>query len=35
VTGNETLIPRAYDVVAGIDVDKGSISVTFRDHQVI
>jgi transposase len=29
----ETFIPRDYDVFAGLDVDKRSISVTFADHQ--
>jgi transposase len=31
--GNQTFIPRDYDVFAGLDVDKRSISVTFIDHQ--
>ena len=31
--GSETFIPRNYDVFAGLDVDKKSISVTFTDHQ--
>ena len=31
--GIETFIPRDYDVFAGLDVDKKSISVTFTDHQ--
>ena len=31
--GNHTFIPRDYDVFAGLDVDKRSISVTFTDHQ--
>src|SRR5213594_1080909 len=31
--GHQTFIPRDYDVVAGLDVDKRSISVTFTDHQ--
>jgi transposase len=31
--GNQTFIPRDYDVFAGLDVDKKSISVTFTDHQ--
>lgn len=31
--GNPTFIPRDYDVFAGLDVDKKSISVTFTDHQ--
>jgi len=31
--GNQTFIPRDYDVFAGLDVDKRSISVTFTDHQ--
>ena len=26
-------VPRDYDVFAGLDVDKKSISVTFSDHQ--
>jgi transposase len=30
---SETFIPRDYDVFAGLDVDKRSISVTFADHQ--
>ena len=30
---DETFIPRDYDVFAGLDVDKRSISVTFADHQ--
>ena len=30
--GNQTFIPRDYDVFAGLDVDKRSISVTFTDH---
>jgi transposase len=29
----QTFIPRDYDVFAGLDVDKKSISVTFTDHQ--
>ena len=29
----ETFIPRDYDVFAGLDVDKRSISVTFANHQ--
>jgi transposase len=29
----ETFIPRDYDIFAGLDVDKRSISVTFADHQ--
>ena len=29
----ETFIPRDYDVFAGLDVDKKSISVTFTNHQ--
>ena len=28
-----TFVPRDYDVFAGLDVDKRSISVTFTDHQ--
>lgn len=31
--GSQTFIPREYDVFAGLDVDKRSISVTFTDHQ--
>jgi transposase len=31
--GNQAFIPRDYDVFAGLDVDKKSISVTFADHQ--
>src|SRR5918995_1925905 len=31
--GTQTFIPRDYDVFAGLDVDKRSISVTFADHQ--
>jgi transposase len=31
--GGQTFIPRNYDVFAGLDVDKRSISVTFADHQ--
>jgi len=31
--GHQTFIPRDYDVVARLDVDKRSISVTFTDHQ--
>jgi len=31
--GSHTFIPRDYDVFAGLDVDKRSISVTFTDHQ--
>jgi transposase len=31
--GTQTFIPRNYDVFAGLDVDKKSISVTFTDHQ--
>ena len=31
--GSPTFIPRDYDVFAGLDVDKRSISVTFTDHQ--
>jgi transposase len=31
--GHQTFIPRDYDVFAGLDVDKRSISVTFTDHQ--
>jgi transposase len=30
---DETFIPRDYDIFAGLDVDKRSISVTFADHQ--
>ncbi len=29
----QTFIPRNYEVFAGLDVDKRSISVTFTDHQ--
>jgi hypothetical protein len=29
----QTFIPRNYEVFAGLDVDKRSISVTFADHQ--
>ncbi|MBI5410722.1 MAG: IS110 family transposase, partial [Nitrospirae bacterium] len=29
----QTFVPRDYDVLAGLDVDKRSISVTFTDHQ--
>ena len=31
--GTQTFIPRDYDVFAGLDVDKKSISITFTDHQ--
>ena len=31
--GSPTFIPRDYDLFAGLDVDKKSISVTFVDHQ--
>jgi transposase len=31
--GSQTFIPRDYDLFAGLDVDKKSISVTFLDHQ--
>jgi transposase len=31
--GSQTFIPRDYDVFAGLDVDKKSISVSFTDHQ--
>ena len=31
--GTQIFIPRDYDVFAGLDVDKKSISVTFTDHQ--
>jgi transposase len=31
--GTQTFISRDYDVFAGLDVDKKSISVTFTDHQ--
>ena len=31
--GSQTFIPRDYDVFAGLDVDKKSISVTFTNHQ--
>ena len=30
---NKAFVPRDYDVFAGLDVDKRSISVTFTDHQ--
>ena len=30
---SETFIPRDYDIFAGLDVDKRSISVTFANHQ--
>jgi len=30
---SQTFIPRDYEVFAGLDVDKKSISVTFTDHQ--
>ena len=30
---SETFIPREYDIFAGLDVDKRSISVTFADHE--
>ena len=30
--GNQTIIPREYDVFSGLDVDKRSLSVTFTDH---
>ena len=30
---SETFMPRDYDIFAGLDVDKRSISVTFADHQ--
>ena len=30
---SKTFVPRDYDVFAGLDVDKRSISVTFTDHQ--
>ena len=30
---SNTFVPRDYDVFAGLDVDKRSISVTFTDHQ--
>ena len=29
----ETFVPRDYDIFAGLDVDKRSISVTFADHK--
>jgi transposase len=32
---SETFIPRDYDIFAGLDVDKRSISVTFADHQAL
>src|SRR5262245_24477703 len=31
--GQKAFIPQAYDVFAGLDVDKKSISVTFSNHQ--
>ena len=31
--GAKTFIPRDYDIFAGLDVDKKSISVTFSNHQ--
>ena len=31
--GTQSFTPRDYDVFAGLDVDKKSISVTFADHQ--
>ncbi len=31
--GSQAFVPRDYDVFAGLDVDKRSISVTFTDHQ--
>ena len=31
--GSQTFIPRDYEVFAGLDVDKKSISVSFTDHQ--
>jgi transposase len=31
--GNQTFVPRDYEIFAGLDVDKKSISVTFTDHQ--
>lgn len=31
--GSQTFIPRDYDLFAGLDVDKKSISVTFLDHR--
>ena len=31
--GSQAFIARDYDVFAGLDVDKKSISVTFTDHQ--
>src|SRR5262245_25076222 len=33
--GSQAFIPRDYDVFAGLDVDKKSISATFSDHQGI
>ena len=30
---NHAFVPRDYEVFAGLDVDKRSISVTFTDHQ--
>lgn len=29
----DSFVPRHYDVLAGLDVDKGSVSVTFVDHR--
>ena len=31
--GHKAFIPQEYDVFAGLDVDKRSISVTFSNHQ--
>ena len=31
--GQKAFIPQEYDVFAGLDVDKKSISVTFSNHQ--
>ena len=33
--GTQTFTPRDYEVFAGLDVDKKSISVTFIDHQAL
>src|SRR6266536_1555799 len=30
---NKTIVPREYDVFAGLDVDKKSIAATFSGHQ--
>ena len=31
--GEKAFVPQEYDVFAGLDVDKKSISVTFSNHQ--